>query len=168
MVRCVVERLTQELEAGHAGAHLVTKHLVSIMFVLLLRDFVASDDSPPVGWLRALSDSKIGAALKLMHSDVARRWTVERLAEAVGLSRSTFAARFRQIVGVPPLDYLLQWRMRLARNKLSNNNKTVSSVAFALGYKSESGFSNTFKRVIGQSPSEYRQLTVGRASAPGA
>jgi AraC-like DNA-binding protein len=95
-----------------------------------------------------------------MHGDVARRWTVERLAEAVGLSRSTFAARFREIVGVPPLHYLLQWRMRLARNALSNNGKTITSVAFSLGYDSESAFSNTFKRVVGHSPSEYRQLAV--------
>jgi AraC-like DNA-binding protein len=129
MLRWVVERLTHELEASRAGAQLMTRHLVQ-----LLRDFAASHDSPPVGWLRALSDSKIGAALKLMHGDVARRWTVERLAEAVGLSRSTFAARFREIVGVPPLDYLLQWRMRLARNALTDNGKTVSSVALSLGY----------------------------------
>jgi AraC-like DNA-binding protein len=167
MLRWVVERLSHELEVARAGAQLMTRHLVSILFVQLLRDFVASHDSPPVGWLRALSDSKIGAALKLMHGDVARRWTVERLAEAVGLSRSTFAARFREIVGVPPLDYLLQWRMRLARNALTDNGKTVSSVAFSLGYESERAFSNTFKRVVGQSPSEYRQLIVGARFSAG-
>jgi transcriptional regulator GlxA family with amidase domain len=90
MLRCVVERLSYELGADRAGASLMTRHLAGIMFVLLLRDFAVSDNSPPAGWLRAPSDSKIGAALKLMHSDVSRRWTVERLAQEVGLSPSEY------------------------------------------------------------------------------
>lgn len=166
MLRWVVDRLTDELEAPRAGTPLMARHLANIMFVQVLRDFAASEDAPPVGWLRALSDSRIGAALKLMHGDVARRWTVGRLAEAVGLSRSTFAARFKEVVGVPPLDYLLQWRMRLACNALRTNGRTVSSVALSLGYESESAFSNTFKRVVGQSPSQYRQSAIeGRVSS---
>jgi hypothetical protein len=90
MLRCVVERLSCELGAERAGASLMTRHLAGIMFVLLLRDFAASGNSPPAGWLRAPSDSKIGAALKLMHSDVSRRRTVERLTQEVGRSPSEY------------------------------------------------------------------------------
>lgn len=90
MLRWVVERLSYELGADRAGASLMTLHLAGIMFVLLLRDFAASDNSLPAGWLRAPSDSKIGAALKLMHRDVSRRWTAERLAQEVGRSPSEY------------------------------------------------------------------------------
>jgi AraC-like DNA-binding protein len=86
---------------------------------------------------------------------VARGWKVEELAAAVGMSRSGFALRFKQLVGAPPLDYLLRWRMQLARDALRRNDGTVASLAEKLGYASESAFGNAFKRVFGRAPKRY-------------
>jgi AraC-like DNA-binding protein len=109
------------------------------------------------GWIGALSDPKIGAGLRLLHRDVSRNWKVEELARSVGMSRSAFALRFKTLVGVPPLDYLLRWRMQRARDLLRRNDN-VATVAFRLGYQSESAFGNAFKRIYGRSPKRYCAL----------
>jgi AraC-like DNA-binding protein len=117
---------------------------------------VACKQHPSQGWLGALADPKIGAALRLMHDDVAKRWTVADLAAAVGMSRSSFALRFKQLVSLAPLDYLVQWRMHLAARALHKSSRSISSIAFDLGYDSESAFSNAFKRIMGSSPKSFR------------
>ncbi|MBC6462229.1 helix-turn-helix transcriptional regulator [Actinomadura sp. HBU206391] len=91
-----------------------------------------------------------------MHQRASHRWTVGELAMAVGMSRSTFALRFKTLVGLPPLDYLLRWRVRAAERALRDGNRTVASVAAEWGYASESAFSNAFKRITGQPPARYR------------
>lgn len=107
------------------------------------------------GWLAALADPEIGQALHLIHEDPARRWTVAGLGAEVGLSRLTFAERFRRMVGQPPLDYLLQWRMSAAAETLAKGNRTISAVAMQSGYTSDSAFSAAFKRVMGTPPGHY-------------
>jgi AraC-like DNA-binding protein len=91
-----------------------------------------------------------------MHRAPAHRWTVNELAVATGMSRSTFAQRFKALVGVAPLAYLLGWRMRLAAHELLSGGKTVGAIALLLGYESESAFSNAFRRVMGCAPTHYR------------
>jgi AraC-like DNA-binding protein len=137
------------------GSPAMIDHLVGILLVQTLRTYVDVEDRPR-GWLGALVDPKIGDALVLMHSHGARQWTVEDLAAAVGMSRSSFALRFKTVVGLAPLDYWLQWRMHHAGNMLRYSNKTVSSVAFAWGYESEKSFGKAFKRVMGCTPTSYR------------
>ena len=131
-------------------------NLARIVFVQALRACVPSDEHP-AGWLNALADEKIGAALALMHRDISRQWTVEDLAVAVGMSRSSFALRFKTLVGLAPLEYWLQWRMRLAGRLLRNSNRTVASVASGWGYGSERSFGKAFKRVMGSAPRGYRK-----------
>lgn len=109
-----------------------------------------------VGSLRALADEQISRAIHLIHREPARRWTVNDLARSVDLSRSTLEVRFNTSVGLPPLQYVLLRRVRLADHALLNKSATSATVADALGYKSESAFSNAFKRVRGSSPSHYR------------
>ena len=109
----------------------------------------------PAGWLKALGDDRIGAALRAMHADVAHRWTLEELAGLAGMSRSAFAASFKSQVGSAPLEYLIQWRMSLARDALRHATRSISELAFATGYESESAFSTAFKRVMGCSPRRY-------------
>ena len=104
-----------------------------------------------IGWISALADPRIGKALTLLHSDVARRWTVPMLASEVGMSRSAFTQRFAQRVGHPPLDYLTRWRMVLAQRKL-NEGESVATVAAMVGYSSQSAFSHAFKRTFGHTP----------------
>jgi AraC-like DNA-binding protein len=147
--------------AGTApGSDLMRKQLTCILFIQVLRALLETGEtSGPAspGWLAALRDPQIGVALTLIHQDPARRWTVAELAAAVGLSRSSFALRFRTLVGLPPLDYLVRWRIQLAARALRSTDRTVAAIGASLGYSSESAFSNAFKRVRGQPPSRYRR-----------
>jgi AraC-like DNA-binding protein len=110
----------------------------------------------PAGWLRALGDPRIAPALRLMHGDPARAWHLDELAQACAMSRTTFAFHFRTIVGVAPLTYLTEWRMRLAERALREENSPIAVIGQALGYSSESAFSTAFRRVTGNSPKAYR------------
>lgn len=147
--------LTAEVETNAAGGSLVIDRIAQVLFVHMLR---AHADQPkrPSGWLGALRDDRIGAALRAMHADIAHRWTLEELARIASLSRSAFAASFKRQVGSAPLDYLIEWRMAVARDALRNGTKTISELAFAIGYESESAFSTAFRRVVGCPPKQFR------------
>ncbi len=132
-------------------------HLAHMLLIQVLRAYLASGEQLPVGWLGALVDERIGLALNLMHRSPGRRWTLRDLTLAVGMSRSAFSSRFNRLVGAGPLDYLLRWRMQLAAKELRRNTKTLSSIAFSLGYESESAFGNAFKRVMGKAPKRYQR-----------
>ena len=108
------------------------------------------------GWLGALADDVVGPALRAMHADVARPWTLALLAREAGVSRTTLASRFAKLVGTPPLTYLTEWRMALAADLLTESTATVAAVARQVGYADAFGFSAAFKRVHGISPSECR------------
>jgi AraC-like DNA-binding protein len=158
VVRAAVQLLASERAEPALGSELMAERLADVLFLQALRVVVASGASlQRTGWLSALGDPQIGAALRLMHGDVTRRWKVAELAAAVGMSRSSFAERFRRLVGSAPLDYLLRWRMRTAARALEDPARTVSSVAYAWGYSSDSAFSNAFKRVMGSAPAHYRR-----------
>lgn len=143
-----------EAEVGdeRLGASLVTERLAEILLVEALRAYVGTGAADHVGWIAALSDRRIGAALRLMHGEVARPWTASTLAAEVGMSRSAFTQRFSTRVGRPPLDYLIHWRMVLARGKLSEGCASVASVAAEVGYNSQSAFAHAFKRTFGYTP----------------
>jgi AraC-like DNA-binding protein len=131
--------------------------LAQLMFVQLLRAHLADTGALPASWLRALGDARLAPALRLMHADPGRTWQLEELARAAAMSRTTFALRFKNAAGVPPLTYLLNWRMRIAERSLHDENTSLSELAQSLGYASESAFSNAFKRITGTAPSRYRQ-----------
>jgi AraC-like DNA-binding protein len=156
VIRSLLRVLAGENAARQLGAMVTITDLARILLVQALRTYIAIKDRPP-GWLGALVDAKIGAALALMHRDSARQWTVQDLAAAVGMSRSSFALRFKTVVGQAPLDYWLRWRMHHAGHVLRNSNRTVSSVAFACGFESDNSFGKAFKRVLGCSPTSYRR-----------
>jgi AraC-like DNA-binding protein len=101
-----------------------------------------------------------------LHSNPARDWSLEALAQAAALSRSAFAERFTQYVGHPPMQYLTNWRMQLATNYLRRGTETVASIANRVGYDSEAAFSRAFKKVVGAPPSEWREMRVPRAAQP--
>ena len=126
-----------------------------MMLVQALRLHLAEGLRGGVGWLFALADKQMSAAINAMHDDPAHRWTLQELAERAAMSRSTFALKFKETVGASPMEYLTRWRMLLARDKLGNSNDPVSVIALSLGYESESAFSTAFKRVMGCSPRQY-------------
>lgn len=150
----------QELREGQPGGFLVIQHLAHMMLVQALRLHLAEGIKGGVGWLFALADRQMSAAINAMHDDPARRWTLQDLAHRAGMSRSTFAEKFKEMVGASPMEYLTRWRMLLAGDRLVNSSDPVSVIALSLGYESESAFSTAFKRVLGCSPRQY-----GRAAA---
>ncbi|WP_393100248.1 AraC family transcriptional regulator [Streptomyces sp. LN325] len=165
VLRWLLDQLLRELTAGRAGADFAADQLAQLMFVQVLRAYLADADALPAGRLRALADERISPALRLMHADPGRPWQLEELARAAAMSRTSFAQRFRTVAGVPPLTYLLDWRMSLARRALRDGETSVSALAQKVGYTSESAFSNAFKRTTGVAPRRYRD--VARAALTG-
>lgn len=158
VMRWLLDQLLRELTAERAGADFAADQLAQLMFVQVLRAYLADADALPAGRLRALADERIAPALRLMHADPGRPWQLEELARAAAMSRTTFAERFRAVAGVPPLTYLLDWRMSLARRALRDGETSVSALAQRVGYTSESAFSNAFKRTTGVAPRRYRDV----------
>jgi AraC-like DNA-binding protein len=154
-LRWSLERMRQELRDPQPGGFLVAQQLAYMMLVQALRLHLAEGLRGGVGWLFALADKQMSAAMHAMHEDPAHRWTLQELAERAGMSRSTFALKFKETVGASPLEYLTRWRMLLAGDKLANASDSVSVIALALGYESESAFSTAFKRTMGCSPRQY-------------
>jgi len=154
-LRWSVERMMQELSEGQPGGFLVAQHLSHMMLVQALRLHTAEGPNGGVGWLFALADKHMGAAIGAMHEDPAHRWTLQELAERAGMSRSNFALKFKEMVGTSAMEYLTRWRMLLAGERLANSSEHTSAIALSLGYESESAFSTAFKRVMGASPRQY-------------
>lgn len=154
-LRWCVERMMRELREREPGRALVAEHLAHLLLVQALRLYMAEGPAAGVGWLSALGDRQLSAALTAMHKDPGRRWTLQALAALAGMSRSAFALRFKEAVGRSAIDYLTRWRMLLAADRLLNGREPVSLLAPSLGYSSESAFSTAFKRVVRCSPRQY-------------
>jgi AraC-like DNA-binding protein len=154
-LRAALELFRAETESVRPGAAAMAGSIASIVLVNILRAHLAANPRS-TGWLGALSDPRIGSALRMVHEAIARRWKVEELASKVGMSRTAFIERFKDLVGLPPLEYLIRWRMTIAKDALKTSDDNLSSIAAAVGYASETTFSSTFKRMFGQSPSRYR------------
>ncbi len=152
------DRMRVELTGGRPGSILIAQQLASMIFVQVLRLYL--DASRDVGWLCALSDRHVGAAIAAMHRLPARRWTVAALADEVGMSRSGFAARFGERVGMGPIEYLTRWRMLLAGRDLARG-EPIGAVGRSLGYNSESAFSTAFRREVGITPRRHARLHAG-------
>lgn len=155
VMRWCLEQMRQELREPRPGGFLVAQQLATMLLVQALRLHVAEGMNRGVGWLFALADKQMSAAINAMHADPARRWTLQSLAAEAGMSRTTFALRFKDVVGESPMDYLAQWRMLRAGDRLVNSSDPISLIARSLGYESESAFSTAFKRVMGCSPRQY-------------
>ncbi|WP_243744518.1 AraC family transcriptional regulator [Streptomyces hainanensis] len=163
----LIDHLATEVGIAAAGGPLVQNHLAQILLVHMLRAHAGRTDRP-TGWLGALNEDGIGAALRAVHADVAHSWSLRELAEISHMSRSAFAQTFKSHVGVPPLEYLIQWRMSLARDALARDTLSISELARATGYQSESAFSTAFRRVVGSSPAQFRnQARQPRVAEPG-
>ncbi|MBR9765853.1 MAG: AraC family transcriptional regulator [Rhodobacteraceae bacterium] len=163
-IRWSVERMREELRDSRPGGELIARHLAHMMLVQTLRLHLDEGDLEP-GWFAALTDPRLGAAIRAMHEAPARRWTLQSLASEAGMSRTVFAQRFRETAGETPMDYLTRWRMLLACESLDAERQPVSTVSRALGYESESAFSSAFKRVIGCTPGKYARTSRGDSAA---
>ena len=158
LLQAALQLLAMETAQRGLGSGLVASRLADIIFVQAVRAHIETLDSETeTGWLAALSDRRIGAALQLLHRDVAAQLTVETLATAAGMSRSGFALRFKDKVGQSPLDYLTRWRMFRAEHLLRHTVKPLVEVASSVGYESEAAFNKAFKRATGAAPGAYRR-----------
>lgn len=153
-----LERMMQELREPQPGGVLIAEHLAHMLLVQALRLHIAEGSKVGAGWFFGLADKQMRAAISAMHELPSRPWTLQELAGIAGMSRSTFAMRFKEKVGSSAMEYLMHWRMVLAEDKLKNSNDPISKIAPALGYESESAFSTAFKRTIGHSPRDYRRF----------
>lgn len=149
--------LTNEARQTRQGSEAILTRLSDVVFVQAVRAWIEQQPEDQGGWLGALRDPKIGAALALIHREPERAWSVVSLSSEVGMSRSSFAARFTTKVGQPPLSYLTRWRMLLAADLLQDDLLTVREVAGRVGYQSDPSFHKAFKRQFGISPGVYRR-----------
>jgi len=151
---CVLVKLVgEESSEQRSGRDLVLTRLVEVLLIEALRS-TSGGDAPP-GLLRGLADPRLASAIRQMHGQLTRSWTVAELAKKAALSRSTFFERFTRTVGVPPMEYLLAWRMAVAKDLLQRHDLGLVEVAERVGYGSASTFSTAFSRHVGQPPSRY-------------
>jgi AraC-like DNA-binding protein len=149
----LVQLVGDEAREQRAGRELVLGRLVEVLLVEALRSSSGAEVSP--GLLRGLADTRLAAAIRRMHGDPAQSWTVEALARESALSRSAFFTRFTRAVGVPPMEYLVAWRMALAKDLLRRSDRALAEIAERVGYGSASAFSTAFSRHVGQPPARY-------------
>lgn len=149
----LVQMVGEESADQKPGSEFILSRLAELLLVEAMRS-TATGSAPP-GLLRGLGDARIASALKQMHARIDHAWTVDQMAKIAALSRSAFFERFARMVGVAPMDYLLAWRMEIAKDLLRANELTVSEIAERVGYGSTSTFSVAFSRHVGQPPSQY-------------
>ena len=156
-LRWAVDRLLREMRDPQPGSTLIAQQIAYTMLVEALRLHVSEDEGKSPGWLAALADARLRAALSSIHQEPARPWTLAGLAHVAGMSRTAFAQLFKVKVGRPPMEYLTHWRMTLASKRLEGPKESVFSIASAVGYKSESAFSAAFRRTRGSSPRKHHR-----------
>lgn len=157
VLRWALDQLAQELRGGQPGGALVSEHLAHIMLVQVLRLYLNTNGGTGASWFHALADRQMSRVMGAIHADPARKWTLAELASHAGMSRSSFAERFRQVVGEPPMSYLTRWRMLVAGDRLRNTGENIATIAHELGYGSEAAFSTAFKRAMSCSPRQFKR-----------
>ncbi|MCE4072806.1 MULTISPECIES: AraC family transcriptional regulator [Pseudomonas] len=152
-----LQLMESEARAMRPGGETVITRLADILVIQAIRAWIEQDPAAQSGWLGALQDRQLGRALSLIHREPARDWSLPALADAAAMSRSAFAARFAERVGMPPMQYVTRWRMHVALSWLQEREIAVAELAERLGYQSEAAFSRAFKRCIGTSPGSIRR-----------
>jgi AraC-like DNA-binding protein len=158
----LIDLTLAEAQVQRVGGESIRLGLSELIFIEVVRRYLATLAVGQTGWLAGLRDPAVGRALSLLHERPADSWTLEELARGAGVSRSVLADRFTHLVGHPPMQYLTRWRIQLAARLLADGTRKVSAVGLDVGYASEAAFSRTFKRIAGMSPAMWRD----RSTAP--
>lgn len=164
-MRWALDRMRKELAEPQPGGYLMGQQLAHMILLQALRLHLQEDAVKGVGWLFALADPQLRAAIQCMHDHPEHPWTLENLASRASMSRTVFAQRFSQKVGMTPIEYLTRWRMLLAGDRLKSSEDSVQAICSSLGYGTESAFGRAFRRVWGRSPREHRRSSVIEQSA---
>jgi len=155
---------TKEAGSARAGGTTVLAKLAELLFVEAVRTYVDTMPDDRKGWLAGLRDRFVARALTLMHARPAHPWTVSELAQRVGMSRSAFAQRFAELLEMPPMQYLAQWRLQLAAHHLRLSDRPLAAIAEDVGYESEAAFNRAFKRAFGVPPATWRRNAAASAN----
>ena len=161
----LLKQLVTEMKSGRPGRAVVISGLTQLLFVQALRAYLAQAPNGDEGWLKGFGDQRLAIVLSSIHGEPSRNWGLEELAKKAGMSRTSLAIQFREMMGIPPLAYLTQWRMYLAQREL-RAGASVSEAASAVGYSSESAFSSAFKRIMAIAPGQYRRTVQRGAEVP--
>jgi AraC-like DNA-binding protein len=153
----IVGLIARESASQQPGSEVMLRRLTELLFIQAIRLWIDQHEAASGAWGGALRDQPISTALGLIHQSPERSWKVNDLAEAAGLSRAAFSARFTEVVGEPPMTYLTRWRM-LRATRLLKNEVSVESIAERLGYESAAAFRKAFKREVGMPPAQYRRV----------
>ena len=153
----------EEALSNQPGCSAMLARLTELFYVEVLRRYMQQLPAEGRGWMTAVRDPEIGRALRFLHAEPARKWTVSELGRAVGLSRSALAERFAELVGESPMHYLTGWRMQLAKDLLVQTDPSMLQIAEEVGYGSEVAFTHAFKRHIGDPPATWRKKFIARA-----
>jgi AraC-like DNA-binding protein len=151
-----VQVAVAEARERRPGGECVLSHLSELMFVDAVRRYLETLPPGQIGWLAALREPFVGRALAALHGRPAHDWTLESLSREAGLSRTSLAERFTEYVGLPPMQYLANWRMQLAATELRAGTDSIAAVAARVGYASDAAFSRAFKKALGVPPSQWR------------
>ena len=151
-------QVVAESREGGAGSATMLTRMAELMFIEVLRRHIDRLPAQQTGWLAGLRDPLIAQVLAQLHARPTHAWTLAELAHAVATSRTVLAERFAQLVGVPPMQYLTQWRLQLAAEHLARGSAKVAAVAERVGYESEAAFSRAFKRATGHAPAVWRRM----------
>lgn len=157
--------MAAETRAMRPGSETVVTRLADLLVIEGIRAWIERDPSAQRGWFGALRDAQIGRAISFVHREPNRDWSLGTLASAVAMSRSAFAARFSELVGEPPMQYLARYRMHLAMTQLEQGDVRIADLAGQLGYQSEAAFSRAFKRYLGVPPGAVRRKATRQASS---
>lgn len=160
----ILQNIEDETRVVRPGAECLLTRLAELLFIEVLRTYMARASEGENGWLRGVQDPFVSRALQLMHSEPARDWTLAALSREVGRSRSALSESFSELVGVPPMRYLARWRMQLAAQLLLDSGATVAGIAAHVGYRSEVAFNRAFRRVAGMPPAAWRRMKTRRDS----
>ena len=165
-IRALLEMNQAESSLRGPGNEFVIGRLMELILVEILRNQAHQGGGYHSGILAGLADPVLKRALSVMHADVEADWAVSTLADRCGVSRSAFAERFRTVMGMGPMKYLLHWRIALAKDQLRAGTKSVGQIAFDVGFQSSSAFSTAFSRVTGMSPKGYEETIRSNADKP--
>jgi AraC-like DNA-binding protein len=159
-----LKQLRSEIESVRLGNKILIRHLLSTLFIYVLREWSETAPAEAGTWSSAMQDPHIARALACIHDKPADNWTLQSLADVAGLSRSAFARHFRESVGEPPCTYLTKWRLGLAAQLLSQDSLSIGEIAYRVGYQSEYSFNRAFRQFRGQTAAKERESRQGNPS----
>lgn len=164
LLQSTLALIGKEAAQGGLGADFVVRRLTDALFVQAIRALFSQGCHFAPAWVTALHDGRVAKAIRAVHADLGRPWTVAEMAKVAGISRSSFAAAFTNAVGEPPLDYVTSWRIYRAKVLLASSDETLAAIAQRVGYDSDSALSRAFKREVGVPPGAFRRAASARTA----